>query len=174
MNNRGFTLLEMMIAVSIMSVIVMGGTLILFRTLGSSGINQSQLNVTSSGNQVLQAIENNIRFQRVKSVSDDSNIYDRTKCMEKGKTGDFVSGAKLEVYDQFDSTLYSRSDDKISSNSSVISSDNLVIKEIVFKWYCIPGTNDRVSVTIKVNEAGLSETVPDRTQTRDINMYNSF
>lgn len=164
----------MMIAVSVMTVIVMGGTIVFFRTLSSGGINQAQLNVTSSGNQVLQAIENSVKYEKVKSVSDGTNTYERDACVLAGKTGGSVSGNSLTVYDQFDTTNYTLANDKLSSNSAVISSPNLVIKSVSFEWTCLPGSYDKLRVTLVSNDSGLSSSVPDRTLSRDINMYNSF
>lgn len=176
--------MEMMIAVSVMAVIVMGGTMVFFRTLSSSGINQAQLNINASSNQVLNAIETNIQYQKVRSVTEAGNTYDRDDCVLAGKTGISVFGSELEVYDEFGTTTYSlemdgkigsTEDDKlISSNSAAISSPNLLIRSIRFDWFCIPGSADKLRITLVSNDKGLTSEIPDRLFSRDINMYNSL
>lgn len=175
---KGFTLFEMMIAVSILAVIVMGGTVVFYRTLSSSGTNQAQIDVTSSSNQVLQAIENNIRFKKVLAVSG----VDRATC--QATSGFSVSGSTLSVYDDYCSTVYSLTEDnKVASSSSPvcsggmgvvdISSPDLKVNDLQFVWTCNPGANDAIKVTIVTNDVD-SATSPDHAFSRDINMYNSF
>lgn len=174
MYKGGFTLIEMMIAVSVMAVIVMGGTLVFFRSLGSSGVNQAQINIIASSNQVLAAVENSIRYQEIKELSDGVNFYDRDDCITAGKTGGSLSGNRLIVNDLFGESIYSISAVKLTSNSAVISSPNLIIRSVSFKWFCIAGSNDKLQLQIVANDTGLTTSVPDRTISRDINMYNNY
>lgn len=165
----GFTLIELMIAFAVITVLLMGGTLIFSKTIGSGGVNQAKLNVLTSSNQLLQAVENGIRFKNVVGVGS----YTRDQCLDAGKTGDFVSDTILIVSDMFGITTYSISSYKMSSNSAVISSPNLKIKSVSFNWYCIPGSNDKIQVAITTNDIGLTASIPDNTFSRSINMYNS-
>lgn len=170
--NKAFTLVEMMIAVTVMAVIVMGGTMVFFRTLSSSGVNQSVLNVSASSAQTLLAIENNIRYKKVLSL----NASDRAACVVAGANGNSVQGDTLKVYDDYGTTTYSLSANNIASDSGsgviTINSPNLNVNSLLFEWMCTPGTYDKIRVTINTNDVNLPGS-QGRVFSREINMYNS-
>jgi prepilin-type N-terminal cleavage/methylation domain-containing protein len=170
MSLKGFTLMEMMIAVSLMSVVVMAGTMVFYKSLSSSGMNQAQVNITASSNQVLQLIENSIKYQQINGVG----TKVRSDCIAASNSSGSVTGSTLLVHDQFGATTFSRDavNNKVSSNSAVISSPNLEINSLSFDWFCVPGSSDILRVTIKTRDIGLSQLTTYQTFSKDINMYN--
>lgn len=173
---NGFTLVEMMIAISVLAVLVLGGTMIFYKTLSSGSLNQATLNTGSSSGQVLAAIESNIRYKKVYSVTDaGSNISYRSTCLANGSV---PNGKILTVYDNFGTTNYKILNNQIASDSGVvptpvISTSNLRVVDITFTWFCTPGANDIVRVLVTTNDINTAGT-PNKTFSKDINMYNSY
>lgn len=162
---KGFTLIEVMVAVMVLVVIALGGSLVLFKTLSSRGQNQADINIIQDGSEAMQALEQSLRFARVDSIGSTT----RTGCLSAGSSG--VSGGSMTVEDDFGTSSYSLNSGKIASVSSstkYLSSDDVTTSGLTFTWYCVSGSYDKVGVDFTMSAGGVT-----RTFSRDINMYNS-
>jgi len=166
--DNGFTLIEIMIVVSVMAVLIMGGSLVMFKTMSSRGQNQIDININQAASQIVDMIEKGIAFSIVGSVGGST----RQMCIDAGSTG--VEGSTLTVSDVWGSTTYSLNlDDNIASNSTVVSTSNVIVSDLSFRWFCVSGYPDKIRVSFTLDDLAADSGVLDRTFRRDINMYNS-
>ncbi len=162
---NGFTLLEMMVAISIMAILISGGTLILFKTLGSRGYNQADLNINTAGSQIMESIEQSIKYSNAEAVG----ANDREDCAAAGVSG--VTASTLSVSDSWGTSVYSLVGTSIASNSATISSSEVEVTNLEFVWTCVSGAGDKVKISFRLNDT--SATTLARDFLREINMYNS-
>ena len=170
----GFTLVEMMIAVSVLAVIMVGGTLVMFKTISSRGQNQADININQIGSQAMDAIEQSVKFSYVDTVGG----FSRVDCIGAGSAG--VSGNILTVSDQWGTTTYATESFggvgesvQIASNSTPISSPIVNASSLVFTWICGNNVSDKLSVSFDLDDVSVQGGVLRRTFRRYINMYNS-
>jgi len=62
---KGFTLIEVVIAVMLLAVILWGGTSLFFQSLRSSGLSDVNSNLDNSLQTILSSIEKDIRYGEV-------------------------------------------------------------------------------------------------------------
>jgi len=164
----GFTLVELMVVVSVIAVLLIGGTMVMFRTLGSRAQNQADININLAGSQTMEALEQGIRFASVTGVGSQT----RTDCLVGA-----VTGTTLTVSDAGGVSTYSLSDDgRIASTSGVpryLSSLDMLVSDLEFTWICIAGTYDKVRISFEMDDPDLDGEILKRNFERDINMYNS-
>ena len=172
---NGFTLMELIVSVSVLAVILVAGTMILFRNLNTGGLSDAEASVKLGANQLFDTIERNIKFSDVESVGGGL----RTDCVSAGASG--FPGASLTVRDQMGAiTTYSESiNSRVASNSMEISSDNMLIKTgtLLFTWYCHPGIGDNIkisfSATDKSSNALVAPILSNSVYEKTINLPNS-
>ncbi len=169
----GFTLIELMISVSVLVILSIGGSLVLFSTLGSKSYNAADSIITNSSTQTLIAFEKIIKYAKIDSVvaTATGTTYSRTGCNGAGSGG--VSGDKLNAHDNYGSSIFLLSGNGIASNAAQMSSTDLVISNLAFTWYCVPGRNDRIKVFFKGTYVNSPGGFWLRDFSRDINLYNS-
>ncbi len=167
---NGFTLVEVMIAVVVVAILLTGGSLVLFGTLGSRGQNQADININQAGSQAMESIEQSIRFANIEAVG----ASDREDCRAAGSIG--VSGSNVTVRDSWGSSTYSLDSDRLASSSGstvYLSTPNVVASSLSFTWLCVNGSYDKLRVTFDLNDVSVASELLKRTFKRDINMYNS-
>lgn len=172
---RGYTLIELVIVVSLLVVILLGGTTIFYRSLRSSGVGNVDLNVTSEMRTLLSSIERDIRFSVVNSVG----TSQRSDCLSAGSDG--VQGNSLSVTDlQGLTTSYELDTERVASVSAVtnekvyLTNTNSRITGLTFTWYCQAGVSDKIKIDIDVASAVLGSGLDiTRNVERDINLLNS-
>lgn len=167
---KGFTLIEIMIAMAVIAVLLVGGSLVMFATLGSRGQNQADTNINQAGSEAMEAIEQSIRFSTVESVG----ANNRSACLLAGSTG--VSGNSLVVSDSWGSTTYSLNSNRVASISGAtryLSSSNVTATNLSFTWLCVVGSYDKLRVSVDLDDPSVTDRVLKRTFRRDVNMYNS-
>lgn len=168
----GFTLIELMMSVSILVILSIGGSLVLFKTLGSKSFDAADSTITSSATQTLIAFEKTIKFARVDSLSiGGTTTYIRADCDAAGVNG--VVGDTINVHDLYGNSSFTLSGSGIASSGAVMSTADLVISNLAFTWYCVPGRNDRLKVSFKGTYVGSPGGAWIRDFSRDINLYNS-
>jgi prepilin-type N-terminal cleavage/methylation domain-containing protein len=165
---KGFTLLELMIVVSVMAVLIMGATLVMYKTLSSRGQNQAETNINQAGSQAMEAIEQSVKFSTIEGVG----VVKRATCLTAGAGG--ISGSTLSVSDSWGTTTYSlNASSKIASNSAEISGSLVVVTNLSFTWLCAQGYPDKLRISFEMNDAEVSDVLLKRTFRRDISLYNS-
>ena len=172
---KGFTLIEVVIAVMLLAVILWGGTSLFFQSLRSSGLSDVNSNLDNSLQTILSSIEKDIRYGEVTGAG----IGVRSDCLNAGETG--YSGNSLYVSDLNGSeTVYSLIDSKIASTSSEtgrtinLNSTDIVITSLQFTWYCRNNISDKINIAIDGNSNVLSTGIlVERSLSTEINLLNS-
>ena len=171
MNKRNaFTLIEVMIVIAITAVLMTGGSLVLFRTLGSRGQNQADININQAGSQAMESIEQSIRFATVDAVGANT----RASCLAAGSSG--VSGDTVAVSDSWGASTYSLDTSRIASVAAVtkyLSTPDVVVSAVSFTWICVSGSYDKLRISFDIDDPVVAGEVMKRNFKRDINMYNS-
>lgn len=177
MNRRdGYTLVELVMAVSLLIIVTLGGTAIFYRSFRSSGVSDKQSVLNSSLRLLDEMIEQNLRYGSVISVENASGQKLRSDCVTSGLSELGVSGDKLEFKDASGGVaVYSLLEDgTVSSNSGVIvSNPEIVVTKLVFTWYCRSGVNDKINLYIEANSGATTGEVITGKFNKDINLLNS-
>jgi prepilin-type N-terminal cleavage/methylation domain-containing protein len=175
MKVSGYTLIELVIVVSLMAIILLGGTGVFYQNLKSSGLGNVNLGINSDLRSVLSMIEKDIRYSMVSSVG----IGTRTDCLAEGPAG--FAGNSLTVVDlQGMETVYLLDAGRIASVSSTtarsvyLTNTSSRVTGLQFFWYCQSGVSDKIKIEIdiasSVIESGFDFT---RNVSREINLLNS-
>lgn len=169
---KGYTLVELVVSVSLLVVILVGGTSIFYRSFRSGGLSDIQTTVNSSIRSLDEMIERSMRYGTVLRVVNGSTGYERDECLGAGEVG--VTGDTLVVQDLGGgAAIYSLSDGKVSSNSSQISNPEIVVTRLSFNWVCQSGVNDKMNLVIEAHEEGKGEASASGKFEKDINLLNS-
>jgi len=179
MRHKGYTLVELVVVVSLISVVLLGGTAVFYRSLRSNALGNMDLTINLESRSVLSLIEKDIRFGSVKSIvlSSPPTIYERSDCLSAGS----IVGDMLVVSDmQGLETTYSLSSEKVASTSAVPStvfltnSSAVTVKTLRFTWYCQSGISDKIKIDISMeNPTAADDLVVSRTISKEINLLNS-
>ena len=163
-NQKGFSLIEMMVVVVILGLIVLG--LVTFFTGGAKSwvAGQSQLTAQRNARQAMDRMVREIREgENVKTVSDDDTIIVSIPAL----------GSEL-AYD----VTYSLSDTTIKRGTTPLIDNVLISGEDIFKYYDSSGieinppgsTVSKVHINLKVDVDKDSN--PDVTLNTDVNLRN--
>lgn len=66
----GYTLIEMLVALSLMVIVLLGGTLLFTQNLRTGGLTEVDLKVNSTARAILDELERTLRFGEVIRVGD--------------------------------------------------------------------------------------------------------
>jgi hypothetical protein len=169
-----YTLIELVMAVSLLVIVLVGGTAIFYRSFRSSGISDIQTGLNNGMRSLGDMIENSLRYGTVVRVVGDSGDMYRTDCLSAGTTG--VSGSSMVLKDNSGAPLiYSLlADGTVSSNSGeIISQPSLTVNQLLFTWICRSGVNDKINLLIEATSNTISGEIVSGTLNRDINLLNS-
>jgi prepilin-type N-terminal cleavage/methylation domain-containing protein len=165
----GYTLIELLMAISLLVIILVGGTTIFYRSFRSSGVSDIQTTLNNGLRSLDEMIERTLRYGEVLRVGD-SNF--REECLE----GE-VSGSTLVVRDASGGVaIYSLLEDgRVSSNSSdsIISNSCLKITKLQFTWICRSGVNDKMNLLIEAEPVSKADEGQVATFKKDLNLLNS-
>lgn len=172
---KGYTLIEVLIAVFLLVIILTGGTTLFFQSLRSSGLSEVDLALNSSLSESLAEIERNIRFSQVTGVASGT----RLDCVSAGTNG--YSGNTLTVTDlQGLTSTYSLSSNKLASTAAetgrvyYLTLNEVQVTSLSFTWYCLGSISDRLKISISATNTvlGTGLTVT-RDASADIELLNS-
>ncbi len=167
-NKKAFTLIELVVTIALLVIVLTGGTAIFFKSFRSSGISDLQTTVNNGLTSLDNLIERSLRYGAVVRVSSQGVDNFRTDCLLAGDSG--VAGDTLAVRDNDGGVaIYSFTHGTVSSNSAVISSPGIIIKNLQFTWYCRSGVNDKINLLIEATSGG----VVSASFSKDINLLNS-
>lgn len=170
-NDTGYTLIELIMAVSLLVLVLVGGTTIFYRSFRSSGISDIQASLNTSLRTLDEMIERTLRFGEVVRVGE--NNY-RPECLE-AVPSEGISGSEMVVRDQSGGVaIYTLSEGVVSSNSGVIiSNPEIEITKLQFTWYCRSGVNDKMNLLIEASSKTNSGEGSKAVFNKDINLLNS-
>ncbi len=174
-NFGGYTLIELIVALSLMIVVLLGGTTLFTQNLRTGGLTDIDLNLSSSSRFLLDELERNLRFGKVISV----NTSSKDDCLAAGTSG--ISGTSFSVEDNTGLvSIYSLSNNKIASTSALtnnvdyLNSDSVLVKSLSVKWTCQSGISDKINLDINVSSSVLGTGVTiSRTVSRELLLLNS-
>lgn len=192
--NKGFTLIEMIVAVSILAMVLIAGTTIFYRVLYSSDIGSNDMKVNMAMRNVLKIIEKKLTFAEIEFVGEGTNT--RTECLKRsvepevGIEGKIIGGSDVDgkaiTFDLDEENhkilmttevveIDEQNNEKIVNSESVISPSFLEVKDLKFLWSCKTGENDKLTVTVesKVGDARGNEPDLDRIITKEVVLLNS-
>lgn len=171
----GYTLIELIVTVSLLAMILTGGTAIFYRSFRSSSISDVQTVVNNGLRSLDEMLEGTLRYGTVIRVTGDSGDKYRADCLESGETG--VVGDTLVVNDSLgESATYTflSDDGTVSSNSGVIiSNPEITVINLQFTWYCRSGVNDKMNLLIEATSSAKTGEEATGILSKDINLYNS-
>lgn len=170
----GYTLIELVMAISLLVIVLLGGTAIFYQSFKSSGVSDIQASLNTSLRSLSEIIEGNLRYGRVISVVGDSGSKLRTDCIAAADEG--VSGYILELRDtNGGQVVYSLlTDGTVSSNSGVlVSNPEVYITKLKFSWYCRSGVYDKMNLSIEATGSAKTAEVTTGVFNKDINLLNS-
>lgn len=137
---KGFTLLELMVVISLIGLISVSAIGLFFRSIRGTGKTQSIQIVDQNSQFALTTIERFIINAR--QVTDVSGA----PCPNSGPSLTLLNA------DGF-ATTFSLSDDRIASNSDYISSDDVIISNLQFTCTTPAGAPDRITVSFDASHA---------------------
>ena len=165
----GYTLIELVMAVSLLVIVLAGGTTIFYRSFRSSGISDIQTTMNNSVRALDEMIERTLRYGEVIRVGDDNF---REQCL----AGD-VSGSSLVVRDSAGGyAIYMLLESgQVSSNSAdmIISNSGIKVTKLLFTWFCRSGVNDKINLKIEAEPVSKVDEGQVVVFDKDINLLNS-
>lgn len=169
--NLGYTLIELVMAVSLLVIVLVGGTAIFYRSFRSSGISDIQTALNNSLRSLDEMIERSLRYGKVSFIG----ASNRDACLTAGATG--ISGNSMTVIDPAgESIVYTLTEGVVSSASGTpvpISNPEIEVTKLEFTWYCRSGVNDKIKMVIEAKSKGKSEEIVSGDFVKDINLLNS-
>lgn len=170
-SSSGYTLIELLMAVSLLVLVLVGGTTIFYRSFRSSGVSDIKASLNTSLRTLDEMIERSLRFGEVIRVGDN---YFREECLMASPSEGIV-GSELVVRDPAGSiATYSLIDGEVSSNSGVIiSNPEIEVTKLQFTWYCRSGVNDKINLLIEARSRTNSGEGSEASFVKDINLLNS-
>lgn len=166
---KGYTLIELVMAVSLLVLVLVGGTAIFYRSFRSSGVSDIQSTLNTSLRSLDEMIERSLRYGTVVRVNDSL----RSDCLLAGSSG--VVGDTLVVRDLSGGVIVYTFEDEgtVSSNSAVISNSAMRVSTLQFKWYCRSGVNDKMNLYIEASPVETTSEDMVVVFNKDINLINS-
>ncbi len=171
---KGYTLIEMVVALSLFLIILLGGTTLFSQNLRSGGLTEVDLNLNGTLRTILDEMERTLRYGKVVMV----DSVDRDQCLALGSDG--YTGTVLRVEDLTGlESSYSLDTNKIASVSSetnetiFLNGDSIKINSILIKWYCQSGISDKINLEINASSTALGSGITiTRTVERDLVLLN--
>lgn len=152
MKDKGFTLVEIMVASGLLVVLSMSVFFIMSRSLSSSARVENQRLLDENAKFIINSLTKFFREGQIVSVG----VNDRDQCSEEGVSGDFVV---VKALDGEESTI-EISDGKLSSRSAetiTLHSDSIDVSELNVMWKCVRGLSDQLDLEFRLKTSeGLS------------------
>ncbi len=170
----GYTLIEMLVALSLMVIVLLGGTLLFTQNLRTGGLAEVDLRVNSLARAVFDELERALRFGKVVRVGEST----RDSCLEAANNG---VGGSLVVVETLGGveTEYYLNNQKIASVSGdnndpfYLGSDEISVNSFDIKWYCQSGISDKINLEMNISSTVLGTGVTiTKTVSRDILLLN--
>jgi prepilin-type N-terminal cleavage/methylation domain-containing protein len=173
-NIYGYTLIEMLVALSLMVIVLLGGTLLFTQNLRTGGMTEVDLRVNGSARAILDELERTLRFGEVRRVGQ----LTRDDCLNALDTGVTADSVEVETISGV-STVYSLLNQKIASTSAdnvdpfYLGGSDIVVNSLNIGWFCRSGISDKINLEISISSTVLGTGVTiTKTVSRDILLLN--
>lgn len=164
----GYTLIELIITVTLLAIVLTGGTAIFFKSFRSSSVSDVQTEVYSGLKTLAEMLERSLLYGTVVRVDN----YFRADCLASVNG---VSGSSIGVRDIYGGeAIYTLANGEVSSNSGIIiSNSEIEVTNLKFTWYCRSGVNDKMNLLIEATSNLVNGESASSTLNKDINLLNS-
>jgi prepilin-type N-terminal cleavage/methylation domain-containing protein len=142
--NKGFTLIELMVSISILGILAVTATTIFFRTFRGSGKTETLVTVEQSGTYLLSIMERFIKGALQVTAVGDGN------CPGSGESLSLVNADGGE-------TVFALSEGSITSNSAKISPSEVTISDLLFDCTRTSGAPDKIAVSFDLTYTNQAE-----------------
>ena len=144
MMNKGYTLIELMVVIGIMTLIIGSGMTIFYQSLKSGSKIDFESFMDSSSRVIEGSMADLVGYSKVVSVGS----YGQSDCLDAGSGG--VTGVSLTINVDDVLTRYSLSGDSIASVSGgltqLVNQEGLGVSGLSFNWICLGGEREKVLV----------------------------
>lgn len=170
----GYTLIEMLVALSLMIIVLMGGTLLFTQNLRTGGLTEVDLSINKTSRALLDEFERLLRFGVVEGVDD----FDKNNCLEAGSAG--VSGSRIKTKSVTGVDIdYYLANQRVASLSGdmidpyFLNDESLDVNSLQFQWFCQSGISDKIKIDMNVSSTVLGTGVTiTKSVSRDILLLN--
>lgn len=146
----------MLVALSLMVIVLLGGTVLFMQNLRSGGLAEVDVTLNRAGRSILDELEKVIRFGEVIGL----NEYTKLDCLDANTSG--LSGTYLTIrnIDGLDIDYY-LSDQKVASITSsmnepyYLNSGDFAVENLQFSWFCTSGISDKIKVDMDISSTVL-------------------
>jgi prepilin-type N-terminal cleavage/methylation domain-containing protein len=152
-DRRGYTLIELVVVIGVMAVIIGAGMGVFYQSLKSGSKIDFELFMNASNRVIENSMVDTIGFSKVISVEGQDN----ESCLAAGSSG--VLGNNLIVDVGGSLSEYALSDDNITSNSAQINPDGIRVNNLSFRWVCVSGEIEKITVGFVAQAEKDGETV---------------
>lgn len=158
--NKGFTLLELLVVITVVAVISVAGVGLFYQALRGGGKAQALKELDQNAQLVINLMEFHIRNAR--------DIVDVSGA-DCPATGDSLS---ITGFDGLVTTYDLTAEGKIASNGAEISSQSVEVTNLVFECTRQTGTPDQVMITFTVGYKVGTEVIDERDYTSVVGLRN--
>lgn len=171
---KAYTLIEMLVALSLMVIVLLGGTLLFTQNLRTGGMTEVDLKLNSGSRLLLDEMDRILRFGSVLSLSG----YSKDDCLEAAEVG--LAGQRIKVLSISGTEIdYYLSESRVASMASSIvdpmflNSADLTVGDLQFSWFCQSGISDKIKIEMDVSSVVLGTGVNiTKKVSRDILLLN--
>lgn len=172
---KAYTLIEVIIAIMLLAIILLGGTTLFYQNLKTTGLSDVNSNLSDTLQSALRAIEKDVLYSSVTAVG--AGV--RSDCQVAGVAG--YTGNSLTVNDLNGAeTVYSLKENRIASASSetgkvnYLNSADITVEFFQFTWFCLSGISDKIKIAISASSNALSAGIRvTQSASTEVNLLNS-
>lgn len=171
---KGYTLIEMLVALSLMVIVLLGGTLLFTQNLRTGGLTEVDLNINKTSRALLDEFEKLLRFGVIVAV----DSYSKNDCLDAGTNGVMGSRIKIKSITGIDIDYY-LSQQRVASLSAdttepfLLNDQSLSVNSLQFQWFCQSGISDKIKIDMNVSSTVLGTGVTiTKSVSRDILLLN--
>lgn len=160
MRKNGFTLIELMIVISVLAVLTVSSTTLFYQSLRTTNRSQSLIESDKNAQFALTVIEGFVKnARRVTAVGAGS-------CPGTSDTLTLLTDDESQVQ-------FSLSAGRIASNSSYLTSPTVTVEDLQFTCNRTPGAPDQIVVTFDIiHTTTANDATTEKTYTRTLNLRN--
>jgi len=166
MKKNGYTIIELVVGVSVLVLLAVMAMTILSRSMSSTARVESERLLDENAKMINDWLTRFIREGEVIMV----NENDKEECLENGSvSGDDLTIRAIDGYD----TLIALNDGVLASNEAELHLSSLTMSNFVVIWECGQGLPDRVDVSFSLSlTTGSMGIVEDKDSLLSTKSYN--